>query len=198
MQSRDRRAVWMGVLVVVPALLGVWGVRPYLDQRRALAQQIASERDLLAREQALIAARPATDIRATDVSARLGQTRDRLFPGQDDLAATAALATYVSDLAHRHAVLVEQGETRPASPAGGGLVAVEVSIRAAGDLEGVLGLLNALENGTRLTRVTRLGIERTAGTSTEPEHETLTIGLVIRGYASTGDGMTRGRGLKTP
>jgi len=182
---RDRRAVALGLAVVLAALGGVWVVRPYVAALGELRQEIGRERELLAREQALLREAPALDGRLVTLNSALARTGGRLFPGADELAATAALASYVGDVARRQRVWFQQGETRPPVGLAGGLVAIEVGVRAAGDLEGILGLLSELEAGPRLVQVTRLGIERTAGPiGPEPDRETLAIGMVIRGVAA--------------
>jgi hypothetical protein len=187
MTPRDRRALLLGGAVLAPALLGMWGVRPALTRYQALRAEVVRERDLLSRERALLAAVPALDSAAALLDTAAARAGARLFPGADPLAATAGLGAYVSDVARRHRVHVQQGETRPPASAAGDLVAVEVAIRAQGDLEGTLGFLADLEHGPRLVQVARLGIERTAAArDREPESETLSVTLVVRGYAAGG------------
>jgi type II secretory pathway component PulM len=190
MTPRDWRAIAIGSAVVLPALLVMWGVRPYVNRLKGLQREVATQRDLVAREQALIHDRPAPDSTLKALQVHLSDMNERLFPGGDELGATAALATYVTQLARQHGVLVQQGETRPPGVAagGGGLKTIEVGVRAAGDLEGVLEWLAALETGPRLVEVARLGIERAGGASSQrdPERETLAVGLVVRGYTAAG------------
>lgn len=138
MTPRDRRAVFVGLAVVLPALAAVWVVRPYVRALGELRQEIARERELLSRERALLREAPALDERLATLNSALARTSARLFPGTDELAATAALASYVGDAARRHRVLFQQGETRPPVGVPGGLVAIEAGVRGAGDLEGSL------------------------------------------------------------
>ena len=56
MSSRDRRAVGLGLAVLVPALLYIWAVRPYLARLDDARQEVAAQRDALSREEAAIAA----------------------------------------------------------------------------------------------------------------------------------------------
>jgi hypothetical protein len=184
MTPRDRRALILGGAIVVPVLLTTWGMRPLVGRFQSLRAEVARERDLMIRERDLLAAVPALDSAAAALEQHLDGASDRLFPGSDPLAASAGLSTYLSELAGRHRVLVLQGETRPPVAAAGDLVAVEVGLRAQSDLEGVLALLTALERGARLVEVTRLAIERTAPPrEREPEQETLSLTLIVRGYA---------------
>lgn len=185
MIARDRRALAIGGAILLSLLLVARGVRPAISRVQALRAEISRERDLLARGRALLAGVPALDSTAARLERAVALADDRLFPSADPLAATAGLGAYVSDLARRNGVHVQQGETRPPTAAAGDLVAVEVGLRAQGDLEGALAFLISLERGPRLVEVVRLGIERTAGTrDREPEHETLSLTLVVRGYAA--------------
>jgi hypothetical protein len=188
MTPRDRRALMLGGAVLLPVLLVMWVGRPAVSKVRALRAEVARERDLLRRELALLAAVPALESSVATLAEEMERAATRLFPGADPLAATAGLGAYVSELARRHRVHVQQGETRPAVPAAGDLVAVEVGLRVQSDLEGALDFLSALERGSRLVEVARLTIERGASArDREPDHETLAIALVVRGYAAAPD-----------
>jgi hypothetical protein len=195
MTPRDRRALGIGGAILLPALVLMGGVRPAISRFQALRAEIARERDLLSRERALLSAVRALDSTAGALEQAVAQADERLFAGADPLAATAGLGAYVSELARQHRVHVQQGETRPPAPAPGDLLAVEVGLRAQGDLEGTLAFLLGLERGPRLVEVARLGIERAAGPrDREPEHETLSLTLVVRGYAAAAPDSTNGGG----
>ena len=185
MTSRDRRAISLGAAVVLPVLFVMWGVRPYLRGVRELGREIATQRDLVGPERALLVARPGLDSALAALRASLPRMDARLFPGADELGASAALASYVSDRARQHGVLVQQAETRPASAGPGSLAAIEVSLGATGDLQGILEWLDALERGPRFVEVSRLGIQRTGGGSQQDaDRETLAVRVIVRGYCA--------------
>ena len=185
---RDRRAVALGALLLVPALGFSFVVKPYLRARATLQERVREQRELLMREVALVAAAhevPATLDRAARAFAR---QRTRLLPERDPLAATAALVSLAGEEARRHGVLLEAIESGAAEAVTNGLIAVQIDVRGRGDLEGLLRWLRALETGPRLLRVERLAVGRldpgTPGDSLDVE--TLTLGATIRGYLVVG------------
>jgi hypothetical protein len=182
MQSRDRRAVMLGVAVLAPALLFIWGVRPYLAALDDARQELAAQRDALAREQAAVAsARDNPRLRQVADSA-MHALQPRLFEGRDDVMASALLASYVGDLAQRSRVLLQDASTRPSTVGKDGVRALAVEIRAESDLRGTLRFLQALERGTKLVRVDRLDVIRAPGSTDDPA-EALTITATISGFA---------------
>ena len=188
MNARDRRALRLGLFVLAPALLWVWGVQPY---RAALAEArdgLAVQREALAREQALLAGdgRVAALRLAADSAA--DASRPRLFQARDDLLASAELAGYLARAARANDVLLQEADTRPATVASSGLRTLQVEIRAESDLEGFLGFLQALEHGERLVRVERLTIARPGDADAdEGDVEVLTLSATVLGYALAPD-----------
>jgi len=53
MTSRERRTVTIGALVLLPALLYIWAVRPYQTALSEAREQLLTERATLARERRL-------------------------------------------------------------------------------------------------------------------------------------------------
>ncbi len=183
--ARDRRALLIGAAVLMPVVLLRGVVQPYVRGRAALGERIRTQRDLLARELAVLAvARSLPDRRArADVS--LAADAARLLPGADPYAATAELVGYVGETARRSHVLVQdlQGRSATSSTEAGGLARIQVELRGQGDFEGVLRLLHVLERGARLVRVDALAIERSGA---DPGgRETLTLRAVLSGYSAT-------------
>jgi type II secretory pathway component PulM len=185
---RDRRALTLGALVLLPALGFSLVVQPYRRARAELRDRVAEQRGLLARELALVAAAGRLPGELDDAALALASRRHRLLPGRDPLSATAALVDVAGDAARRHSVLLEAIESRAPEAAGGGLVAVRIEVRGRGDLEGMLGWLRALETGTRLLQIDGLTVAR-ADAGAEPDArdtETLLLAAAIRGYVLTG------------
>jgi hypothetical protein len=183
MSSRDRRAVVMGSLVLLPALLYIWGVRPYQAALSDARDQLATERATLARERAavLTARRNPQLQRIADSAMRV--MRPRLFEGKDDVMASAELASYLGDVATRARVWLQDASTRPATPAaqGGGVRILHVEIRGESDIRGTLKFLQALERGDKLVRIERLDISRVP--RDDKDGETLAIAATIAGFA---------------
>lgn len=205
MQTRDRRAVVLGVGILLPALLFIWGVRPYLGALDDARQELAAEQDALSREQAAIAsARDNPHLRQVADSA-MRALQPRLFEGRDDVMASAQLASYVGDVAQRSRVLLQDANTRPSTVGKDGVRTLEVEIRGQSDLGGTLHFLQAIERGAKLVRVDRLDVMHAAGSTDDPM-ETLTITATISGFAladagsaaNVGSSPRRGGGAGAP
>jgi hypothetical protein len=182
MQTRDRRAVILGAGVLVPALLFIWGVRPYLAALDDARQELSAQRDALSREQAAVAsARDNPHLRQVADSA-MQAMKPKLFEGRDDVMASALLASYVGEVAQRSRVWLQDANTRPAVLSKDGVRALQVEIRGQSDLRGTLRFLQALERGPKLVRIDRLDVIRAPGSADDPM-ETLTITATISGFA---------------
>jgi hypothetical protein len=183
MSARDRRAVVYGGFVLLPALLYIWGVRPYQAALSDARDQLATERAALARERAaILTARKNPQLQHIADSA-MRVMRPRLFEGKDDVMASAELASYLGDVAQRARVWLQDASTRPATPAAqnGGVRTLRVEIRAESDLQGTLKFLQALERGDKLIRIDRLDISRVP--RDDKDVETLAIAATIVGFA---------------
>jgi len=183
MNTRDRRAVTYGGIVLLPFLLYIWGVRPYQAALSDARDQLATERAALARERAaILTARKNPQLQHIADSA-MRVMRPRLFEGKDDVMASAELASYLGDVAQRARVWLQDASTRPATPAtqSSGVRTLRVEIRAESDLQGTLKFLQALERGDKLIRIDRLDISRVP--RDDKGVETLAIAATIAGFA---------------
>jgi hypothetical protein len=181
--SRDRRAVFLGAAILLPALLFIWGVRPFLSAVRENRDLLASERATLSRELAAIeAARTNPDLHRVADSA-MRAVAPRLFEGRDSVMATAELGSYLGDIAARHDVWLQNAVTRPSVAENGGVRRLRVEIRAESDLQGVLSFITALERGEKLLRVERLDISRVLAVGSDEGIEPVTIAATIVGFA---------------
>ena len=182
MSSRDRRAVKLGAIILLPALLFIWGVRPYRAALADARDQLATERATLARERAAIeTARQNPQLQHVADSA-MRAMRPRLFEGKDDVMASAELASYLGEVASDTRVWLQDASTRPSLSPTDGVRTLRVDIRGESDLLGALMFLQALERGQKLVRVDRLDISRSARSEDE-DVETLTIAATISGFA---------------
>jgi type II secretory pathway component PulM len=190
---RDRRALRLGGAVVAAVGLYTLVLAPY---GRALAEarsRLTAQRELLARESALLAAAARFPAARAGLRVRLRSQTPRLFEAPDSLTAAAALAQYVAERAEDAGVVVDERDTRVGDPAGEGLATLEATVRGRGDLEGVLLFLRELEHGPKLVRVVRLDIEPeiapgseavTAGAPVPDDAaETLRVAMVVQGFA---------------
>ena len=182
MASRDRRAVILGAGILLPALLFIWGVRPYRAALADARDQLATERATLARERAAIATARRNPHLQHVADSAMRAMRPRLFEGKDDVMASAELASYLGEVASDTRVWLQDASTRPSLPASDGVRTLHVDIRGESDLLGILMFLQALERGDKLVRIDRLDISRTARSENE-DVETLTIAATVSGFA---------------
>jgi type II secretory pathway component PulM len=182
---RDRRAVTLGAIVLLPTVAWSVAIKPYRHARAELAVRVAEQRQLLARERALLREGPGLARELRDATDALEAARIRLLPERDALAATGALVGIVGDAARRRGVLIESIESRGAERADGGLVNVRIEVRGRGDLEGLLRWLQTLETDPLLLRVDGLSVSRAGGnegTLDSLDTETLALSATVRAY----------------
>ena len=149
MNQRDRRAVILGGVVLMPFLIFIWGVRPYIAALTDARDQLETERATLARVCAVVALvlqNPQLQ-QTAELSMRL--MRPRLFEGKDDVKASSELAAYVGDVANRSRVWLQDAATRPAVAMSDGVRNLKVELRAESDLMGTLSLIQGLERGDK-------------------------------------------------
>lgn len=160
LSPRERRTIAIGMVLVVPALLWIYGVRPYREALAEVRAEVATQRDLFARELALLedAERYPAAYRMADSA--LLRAAPRLFAETDDVLATARLTSYVAGQALGSRVLLQEAESRPAQRSREGIRRLQVEIRAESDTEGMLRFLNSLERGAKLVVVDEISLER--------------------------------------
>jgi len=156
----ERRTVLIGLVVVVPALLWIYGVRPYREALAEARAEVAAQRDLLARELALLedAERYPAAYRTADSA--LLRAAPRLFDETNDVLATARLTSYVAGQALGSRVLLQEAESQPAQRSRDGIRRLQIEIRAESDTEGMLRFLNSLERGAKLVVVDEIALDR--------------------------------------
>jgi hypothetical protein len=182
MNQRDRRALLLGALVLLPFVLFIWVVRPYMAALSDARDRLETERATLARERAAIAVARQSPRLQHVADSVMRSTQQRVFAGKDDAMASSELAAYLGDVAERSRVLLQSAGTRPAAPVVDGVRTLHVEIRAESDLLGTLLFLQNLERGEKLVRVDRLDISRVPRAG-EDDSETLSIAATISGFA---------------
>jgi hypothetical protein len=190
LSQRDRRALLLGGVILVPSLLFVFVIKPYMNALANVREQTEQEQDFLNRERELAKRLPTLPQEKTEASQRLRQEAARLFTGEDDLVATGNLADYVAMIADQNGVQLQQSETRNALPVAPGVRALQVEVRADGDVYGILHFMQQLETGDKLVRLGRLSIERgrsgVLDTSRVRGNDILTLSASVYGYRLDG------------
>jgi hypothetical protein len=186
MSAKDRRAIVLGAIVVMPALIFLWGIRPYRTAMAETRDELETARLALSREKAAVAAKPTAPGGQQFADSALALVGARLFEGRDDAIASAQLAAYLGSVAKRSRVLMEDANTRPSTTSPEGIRTLRVEVRAESDVEGITTFLHNLEAGQKLVRVDRLEISRVPGLEDKNGFETLSIAATIAGFAFTG------------
>jgi type II secretory pathway component PulM len=158
--ARDRRALLIGLTVLLPALAFVAVIRPYLRAERSSREAIALERDALARELDLVEHAPTLPREISEASMQLATATRRLYTGAEPVAATAALARDVRKAFDDAGALVMRMDARDAAVMPTGMRDLSIEVRASGDIESILAAIASLESGRKLVRVTRIAIDR--------------------------------------
>jgi hypothetical protein len=187
----DRRAVLLGLAVLVPALLFVVVVRPYHAALIELREQAAQERSLLQREVALLADGAALPRRAEAVERRAQRATGRLVRAANVPLAEAEVTGFLESVAGLSNVLLQELrgiETRRGEAATpGDLRPIRLSLRGESDLEGVLTFLHRVETSPLFMRVVELSLEpQYEGSARTGDRRTtgvLTFALIVDAYA---------------
>jgi len=184
---RDRRAVLLGLAAAVPILGYAFLVRPYRGAMADVRERVAVERDLLARELALLAAAPWLP----DSMARaLDETREveaRLLQAPSLVLAEAELTDFLETAALRNRVLLEEirsGELARGEEPPPGLQVVRLHLRGESDLEGILDFLADLEGSRLLLRIRGLALDPVVARSGGGEGEAQARGSVPTGVVT--------------
>jgi len=182
MNSRDKRAVTIGALVLLPFAVFLWGARPFRAALSDARDQLETERATLARERAAIAAATQNPMMQHVADSLMRMMRPRLFEGKDDVMASSELSSYLGEVADRSRVWLQDAGTRPASPTVEGIRTLHVEIRAESDISGMLLFIQNLEHGQKLVRIDRIDVSRTRKAD-DKDSETLSIVATVSGFA---------------
>ena len=158
MRPQDRRALAVGSIVLA-VLLGYSRIgRPAFDRHMEQRRTVEEQRELLAREQALVAAAPSLPRAQRETDQALVAESARLFAG-DSVAATAELSAYVSQVATTSGVHLSTVDGRtPVTTRG--LVRLSVDVRGEATWRQVLTFVHRLEASAQLVDVSNVRIER--------------------------------------
>jgi len=184
LSPRDRRALLWGAGIAVAAIVFAFGVKPYFRALSETRDELTTERELLGRERAVLAAANKLPVALQRSRGTLANYSTPLFDGVDELSATSDLSDHISKAALGNRVLIQGLETRKAEPLNDGVVALAVDFRAEGDFDGVLHFLNSVERGGKLVHVSSLAIQRQDRPVAPgvPDAEVLSVNGTATGY----------------
>jgi len=179
LSAGDRRALWLGVLLVAPVLLWRVVVSPLNTALARADERAAQGRELLARERIAIREAPALPAQLADLRARAKGESSRLFGATDTVAAAAALANWVRNTAGGAGLRNVQMLAAPGEAVAGNVHAVSVDVRAEGDFAAVANWLDLLLSGERALVVDRLDL------AASPEAAgSVALGARVRGFVA--------------
>jgi hypothetical protein len=195
---RDRRAILLGLAVLLPVLLYVAAVRPYRAALADVRDRIAAERALLEREETLVAHAGTLPPTVAALQERAAGAERRLVSAANVPLAEAEVTGFLEELAQLSRVLLQElrgvesrrggaRASRDQAENVGALRAIRLSVRGESDLEGVLTFLSRLENSPLLLRIAELSIEPqfegTARTGDRRPSGVVTFALTVEAFA---------------
>ena len=178
--ARDRRALVVGVAAVALMLGWTRVARPAVAGLRTRAAEVAAQRDLLARERALVAVAPRLPALQREAERVVAAETPRLFAG-DSVGASAELTGYVADVAGESGVRLTSIEARAPST-DRGVLRLLVDARGEGSWSDVLGFVAALESSEQLADVRRVRIERGPRGGATGGAPVVSLSLTVAGY----------------
>ena len=182
LSSRDRRALRVGLCIVMPALLYVALVKPYAASVRHLREKVRAQYALMAREEAVVATLSAIAAEARPAATAEGRAVARIYEATDTALAMTTLGRDVRTALQDAGLAVQRIEMRDSVARRSGRPELTIDVRAQGDFEAILDALVRLEGNARLIRVSRLSIDKAPGRAANSA-DSLAFVAVVHGYA---------------
>ncbi len=192
----DRRAILLGLGVMVSAVVIIFGVRPSYRALTDARERLAVEREVLVREIQLLESAAVLPKHIEEALRKTAAVDLRLLEAPSRILAEGQLTDLLESSAVLSRVLLREIES--IAPARGtepppGTEALRLSVSGESDLEGVLTFLDALESGLLLIRVTGLALEPVLArpeTNGDSQSEPIPTGvvefqLIIESYLKT-------------
>ncbi len=173
LSPRDRRALVIGAIILMPALAWSGVVQPWLGALEDLKDRLAAEQNLLAREHGIL--REAPDLPALIEVARseIDRLETRLVRAENPAMAEAEVSSRLERLARVNRVLLQEVRSINGSPPGSapdGIVPVYLRVSGESDFEGVLDFLRGVEQDQLLMKIDEVTLgPASAGGNSEDE-----------------------------
>ena len=161
--ARDRRAILLGLGVILPVFLLVGVVKPYFRTLNETRDRIAAERTLLERELELRARKKQLPEALQTARGSLQRGEERLVKAANPALAESRLTDLLEDLAGMTRVLLQEVRSVPAQRGQTdppGMQTLRLAIRGESDLEGVLRYMQHIEENPMVLRIRELSLEK--------------------------------------
>jgi hypothetical protein len=162
MSTKDRRALTIGAMILIPALAWKFVVIGYMEQIESLQDQLASEQALLQREKEVLRQAPTMPAEIEAARRSLAQWDERFVRSPNPALAEAEVTSVLEDVAKSSRVLLQEVRTL-ALPRGEatpeGLLPIRLSVEGESDFEGVLRFLQGMEQNPVLLRIVGLSVD---------------------------------------
>jgi hypothetical protein len=160
LSTRDRRALSIGLIALVPAVLIFGVINPYRATLEETRDRIASERALLERELGLLETGDEMPQALAAAAERADRTAERLIAAPNRVLAEAELTALIESLAGSSRVLLQElrgvSDTTWSGPSG--IIPVRLAVRGESDLQGVAGFLRQIEASPTLVRIVEISV----------------------------------------
>jgi hypothetical protein len=158
LDARERRALLLGLVISLSALVSVYGVLPFVRHWQAREGVIAAETQRLARLRGLANAEPRLRDVVSQRVAALEAGPQRLLSGRTAALAASTLQTLLQDFADQSRVTVSRLDVAGAPDSTAGLPAIPATVSAIGDIYGITELLALIQHGPRLLEIAELSV----------------------------------------
>jgi hypothetical protein len=159
---RDRRAILIGLAILLPAAVYVLGVKPYRAALAEIRDLVSAEQELLKRELELLASAGTLPLEMEAAREAADQVAERLVRATSQVLAEGVFSGLLESAAVRNRVLLEEirgGELPRGEEPPPGISVIRLHLRGESDLEGVLTFLDEVEKNQFLIRVRGLALE---------------------------------------
>jgi hypothetical protein len=183
LSPREWRTVQAGLLVLGLGLLVGRGVVPLLDRWQRQGARLAAVRQRVAMAEGILAQKDTVEALAAVLERRLAEAPRRLLTGSTPAVAASALEGMLQGAvegagAQLQQLAVEAVSAEADAGAGAALPAVQATVAAVGDVEGLARLLAQLGHGPRPVGVARVTVQRNPALRGAPD--VLQWTLVVR------------------
>jgi hypothetical protein len=162
LDPRDRRAILIGLGILIPSAGYVLAWKPYKTSLEDVRDRVVAEQELLSRELEVMEMSGSLPWEIQQARAEADGHEEKLVRAASGVLAEAELTDFLESTATRSRVLLEEirgGELGRGEEPPPGLSVVRLHLRGESDLEGVLTFLDEIEKSQLLVRIRGLALE---------------------------------------